>query len=82
MPSPPKWPANWPTNPNLIPIPPVPTTIPTALAELELAELAGMYAILRLACGRSTQPLKEPGRKLLCVLAAIIDYEIYKREHH
>jgi hypothetical protein len=69
----------WPTNPNDIPIPPAASLIPTTLEELELGELAEMVFLLRLACGRSQLPLKNPKRALMCVLAAIVEYELYKR---
>lgn len=72
----------WPTNPNQIPIPPTHTEIPVTIDDLNILELAEMSALLRIACGRSQLPLKNPKRAVLCVLAGIIDYEIYHREHH
>lgn len=76
------WPKQWPTNPNQLAVPPAVVPYPTTMEELDLLELAEAAALLRIACGRSQLPLKQPKRALLCVIASIIDYEIYKREHH
>lgn len=81
MPVYPNLPKDWPDNPNEIPIPPELTIIPTTLDELKLEELAEMFFLLKLACGRSQLPLKNPKRAALCVLAAIINYELFKRTH-
>jgi hypothetical protein len=76
------WPQSWPTNPNQLAIPPAESLYPTSLEELDLLELAEAAALLRIACGRSQLPLKQPKRAILCVIASIIDYEIFHRTHH
>lgn len=82
MPIDPNIPLNWPLDPSALPVPPAAATIPTALAELDVLQLAEMAALLRIACGRAQLPLKQPKRALLCILASILDYELYHREHH
>ena len=77
----PVWlPGYFPTNNNEIPVPPAVTPIPTDLDQLTLLELAEMAFLLKLACGRNSSIFRTPKRYLLCLLATIIDYEIFDRK--
>jgi hypothetical protein len=75
------WPKNWPTNPlQLIPAPSIPP-YPTTLDELTILELGAATALLRLACGGSKVPLNSKNRALLCLLASVLNFELYLRKH-
>jgi hypothetical protein len=75
------YPETYPHNNNEVSIPPAVTDTPTDLDLLTDFELAEMAFLLRLACGRNASIFKQPKRYLLCLLAQILDYELYKRLH-
>lgn len=75
------WPKSWPTNPLQLVPPPAFAPYPTVIEQLDLVQLAEAAALLRIACGKSQFPLKEPKRAILCVIASVLEYELWKREH-